>query len=407
MLTNFALCWAMKAKIRPKRGEPTGLTRETARGRYIMAQDKPAAAQSRFTGPSPGQPRKGGPGPAFAAIDLGTNNCRMLVARRAGRSFRIIDAFSRIVRLGGGLTETGRLNDAAMDNVVSALGVCAEKMNRREVVKYRAVATQACRLAENGPELMQRIKTETGLDFDIITAEEEARLAVLGCLDLMDEAYDVALVVDIGGGSTELSWVDLAQWRERGGFDSGGRPPVRTWASAPVGVVTLSEHIPEAVHGDEWYEAMKAFASDAIRTPRGARKLKTLFTSGRAHMIGTSGTITSVAGVHMGLPRYERSLVDGSWMTAADARAACLDLASKDIDGRAANPVIGRDRADLVLAGCAILEVVMDKWPVEKIRVGDRGLREGLLLNLMRKPKRRRKRSNKDGGAKATPKAAE
>jgi exopolyphosphatase/guanosine-5'-triphosphate,3'-diphosphate pyrophosphatase len=367
-----------------------------------MAQDKPAAAQSRFDKGKPGNRKRSGPGPAFAAIDLGTNNCRMLIARRAGRNFRIIDAFSRIVRLGGGLTETGKLNNEAMDRVVEALEVCAEKMERREVLKYRAVATQACRLAENGEELMARIKDRTDLDFDIITPEEEARLAVLGCLDLMDEDYDVALVVDIGGGSTELSWVDLAQWRERGGFESGGRPPVRTWASAPVGVVTLSERIPEADHPDNWYEAMKDFAAQSLKTPRGARKLRPLFTSGKAHMIGTSGTITSVAGVHMRLPRYERSIVDGSWMTAADARAACLDLASKDLDGRAANPVIGRDRADLVLAGCAILEAVMDKWPVEKIRVGDRGLREGLLLNLMRKPKRRRKR-----GGRNQPKAAE
>lgn len=355
-----------------------------------MAQDKPAAGQSRFQKRKSGN-RRAGPGPAFAAIDLGTNNCRMLVARRAGRSFRIIDAFSRIVRLGGGLTETGKLNADAMDRVVDALEVCAEKMERRGVVKYRAVATQACRLAENGDELMSRIKARTDLDFDIITPEEEARLAVLGCLDLMDEAYDVALVVDIGGGSTELSWVDLAQWRERGGFESGGRPPVRTWASAPVGVVTLSEHIPEVEHGENWYADMKAFAHSAIKTPRGARKLRHLFEVGKAHMIGTSGTITSVAGVHMNLPRYERSIVDGSWMTTAEAREACHDLASKDLEGRAANPVIGRDRADLVLAGCAILEVVMDKWPVENIRVGDRGLREGLLLNLMRRPKRRRR----------------
>ncbi|MEE2527352.1 Ppx/GppA phosphatase family protein [Hyphobacterium sp. HN65] len=371
-----------------------------------MAQDKPAAARSRPRGSKPAGRGRTGPGPAFAAIDLGTNNCRMLVARRAGRSFRIIDAFSRIVRLGGGLTETGRLNPEAMDRVVEALEVCAEKMERREVIKYRAVATQACRLAENGEELMQRIKDKTGLNFDIISPEEEARLAVLGCLDLMDEDYDVALVVDIGGGSTELSWVDLAQWRERGGFDSGGRPPVRTWASAPVGVVTLSERIPEAEHGANWYEAMRAFASDALKTPRGARKLKSLFDEGRAHMIGTSGTITSVAGVHMQLPRYERALVDGSWMTAKEARDACQDLASKDLDGRAANPVIGTDRADLVLAGCAILEAVLDKWPVEKIRVGDRGLREGLLLNLMRKPKRRRSRRAK-GAAGNPPKAAQ
>ena len=325
----------------------------------------------------------------------------MLVARRAPEGFRIIDSFSRIVRLGEGLNESGALSDAAMDRVVAALSVCAEKMERRRVEKSRCVATQACRMATNGPDLMARIQSETGLEFDIITAEEEARLSVLGCLDLMDESFETALVVDIGGGSTELSWVDLKVWGERGGYASGGRPPVRTWASAPVGVVTLAERFPEHDDTQAWYGAMRDFAASQLKTPKGARKLRRQFDDGRAHLIGTSGTITSVAGVHLNLPRYERAKVDGIWMSASDTLSACNRLSAKDFAGRSAEPVIGSERADLVLAGCAILEAVMAAWPAERLRVGDRGLREGLLMNLMRKPRRRRSKRKPNTARKA------
>ncbi len=364
-----------------------------------MAQEPTRAATSRSPARQANRARRDRrqPGPAFAAIDLGTNNCRMLVARRAPGGFRIIDSFSRIVRLGEGLNDSGALSEAAMDRVVEALSVCAEKMEKRSVVKSRCVATQACRMADNGPELMARIKDKTGLDFDIITSEEEARLSVLGCLDLMDERYETALVVDIGGGSTELSWVDVGMWRERGGYASGGRPPVRTWASAPVGVVTLSERFPETEDTATWYGEMRSFAAAMLKTPKGAKKLRKHFRDGRAHLIGTSGTITSVAGVHLDLPRYERARVDGLWMSSEDTIATCNRLSAKDFAGRSAEPVIGTERADLVLAGCAILEAVMEAWPATQLRVGDRGLREGLLMNLMRKPRRRRGR-RKGGG---------
>jgi len=359
-----------------------------------MAQEPTRAATPRSPAGQANRARRDRrqPGPAFAAIDLGTNNCRMLVARRAPGGFRIIDSFSRIVRLGEGLNDSGALSEAAMVRVVEALSVCAEKMEKRSVVKSRCVATQACRMADNGPELMARIKEKTGLDFDIITSEEEARLSVLGCLDLMDESYETALVVDIGGGSTELSWVDVGMWRERGGYASGGRPPVRTWASAPVGVVTLSERFPETPDTAAWYGEMRSFAAAMLKTPKGAKKLRKHFKDGRAHLIGTSGTITSVAGVHLDLPRYERAKVDGIWMSADDTIATCNRLSAKDFAGRSQEPVIGIERADLVLAGCAILEAVMQAWPATQLRVGDRGLREGLLMNLMRKPKRRRGR---------------
>lgn len=361
-----------------------------------MAQDALRAEANR-------PPRNGGRrgrnqgGPVFGAIDLGTNNCRMLIARRApGGGFRVIDAFSRIVRLGEGLNATGALSEAAMERTVEALKICAEKIRRREATKLRCIATQACRSASNGPELMARIAAETGLAFDIITPEEEARLAVVGCLDLIDEEMDAALVVDIGGGSTELSWVDIAEWRARGGLASGGRPPVRTWASAPVGVVTLAERFPEEEPRDAWYARMRSYASDLIRAPKGAASMREVFESGRAHLVGTSGTITSVAGVHLNLPRYERAAVDGLWMTTADAYATCARLAALDLKGRSGEPCIGLERADLVLAGCAILEAVLDAWPAERIRVGDRGLREGLLLNLMRKPRRKRKKRGRN-----------
>jgi len=341
--------------------------------------------------------RRRAPSPVYGAIDLGTNNCRMLLAQRSGSSFHVVDAFSRVVRLGEGITGTGALSQGAMDRAVEALKVCADKIRRQNVVKHRSIATQACRMADNGAEFLERVERETGLNFDLISAEEEARLAVHGCVDLLDEEKDAALVIDIGGGSTELSWVDLAEWRRRGGRASGGRPPMKSWTSTPVGVVTLSERFPEREDRAEWYDEMKTFARDLMKTPRGARAMRPIFDDGRAHLVGTSGTVTSMAGVHLRLPRYDRSKVDGLWMSGDQALDACKRLRELDIHGRSQEPTIGADRAELVLAGCAIYEAVAELWPAHRLRVGDRGLREGMLLNLMRKSKKRRRRRRKPG----------
>ena len=357
-------------------------------------------------GTPPARPRSGrgrrssGNDPVYGAIDLGTNNCRMLMARRTGRGFRVIDAYSRIVRLGEGLTTTGELSDAAMDRAIEALQVCAERFEKRGANRFRAIATEACRTASNGQDFLERAREKTGLPLELISPEEEARLAVQGSLDLLDEELDAALVIDIGGGSTELCWVDLAEWRRRGGYASGGKPPIRGWFSMPLGVVTLSERFPETPdQSDEeraqWYGEMKRFVASRLRPPRGARRMKPIFDQGRGHLVGTSGTVTSVAGVHLNLDRYVRDKVDGVWMTTAEARAACDRLSSRDRAGRAKEGCIGHERAELVLAGCAIYETIMDSWPAEKVRIGDRGLREGMLLNLMR-PKR--KRGKRGGG---------
>jgi exopolyphosphatase/guanosine-5'-triphosphate,3'-diphosphate pyrophosphatase len=334
--------------------------------------------------------------PHYAALDLGTNNCRLLIAAPTARGFRIVDAYSRIVRLGEGLTAAGKLQDAAMERAMAALRVCADRVKRRNVFKVRAIATQACRIAENGPAFVERVRSETGLELEIISPKQEAQLSVAGCLNLFDrDRAKAALVVDVGGGSTELSWVDLTDGKldQQVRRFAPQRLPIRAWLSIPIGVVTLAEQFPEGEMGSKaWFRAMV----DAVKTRmddfRHADAMRAHFDGGGAHMVGTSGAITSLAGLHLGLKRYERSAVDGLWMTETECRAVADRLLTLSRHQRAAEPCIGPDRADLVLAGAAILQAVQELWPCQRVRVADRGLREGLLLSLMADPQRRRRR---------------
>jgi exopolyphosphatase/guanosine-5'-triphosphate,3'-diphosphate pyrophosphatase len=348
-------------------------------------------------------PREGD-GAYFAALDLGTNNCRLLIARPSADGFRVSEAYSNIVRLGEGLTQTGRLQDHAMDRALAALRICADKIARRGCHRVRAVATQACRSAENGAAFVERVRLETGLVLQVISPSEEARLSVAGCLNLLDRSADAALVIDVGGGSTELSWVDL-----RGaGLDQHirsfvpARLPVRAWLSAPIGVVTLAERFPED-SGDRagWYRAMVEAMKSHLTDCPDAEVLRPAFAAGRAHLVGTSGAITSLAGIHLGLKRYDRRRVDGLWMTRTACERTAQRLLAVDVAARAQEPCIGPERADLVLAGAAILQAVQELWPCERVRVADRGLREGLLLSLMADPPRRRRRDRHRGAPKA------
>jgi exopolyphosphatase/guanosine-5'-triphosphate,3'-diphosphate pyrophosphatase len=347
--------------------------------------------------------------PTYAALDLGTNNCRLLIARPSDEGFRIVEAFSNIVRLGEGLSHSGRLADHAMDRALGALKICADKIARRRCVKVRAVATQACRIAENGAQFVERVHSETGLQLEIIAPREEAHLSVAGCLNLLDRRADAALVVDVGGGSTEMSWVELKGQNlvlDPRRF-APMRLPIKAWISAPIGVVTLAERFPEdPVDREGWYRAMVEAMKAEIGVVPGAEALRPAFEGGRAQIVGTSGAITSLAGIHLGLRRYERNRVDGLWMTRAECEATADKLLATDLAGRALEPCIGPERADLVLAGAAILQAVQELWPCERVRVADRGLREGLLLSLMAAPSRRRRRRRGRGRAPAI-KAAE
>lgn len=335
---------------------------------------------------------KNGSKSAYAAVDLGTNNCRLLVAEPHGARFRVVDSYSQIVRLGEGLNSSGELSEAAIGRTIDALQTIRQKMKSYNLKRQRCVATQACRQAKNGVEFIDRIQKETGLTFKIIPPKEEAQLSVMGAADLVDKEKRFALVVDIGGGSTELSWVDARQVREMGVKGVLHRVPMIAWASFPLGVVTLSEQFPEDGSAG-WYEGMVEHCKNVLCEYAPGQNLCSAFTRQEGHLIGTSGTVTSLCAVHMDLDKYKRSVVDGAWMTRTDAMAARGRLSVLNRAQRSEIPCIGDGRSDLVLAGCAILEAVWDLWPAEQMRVADRGLREGLLLSLIHgKPPRKRRR---------------
>ncbi|MEZ6022924.1 MAG: Ppx/GppA phosphatase family protein [Hyphomonadaceae bacterium] len=308
----------------------------------------------------------------------------MAVPDGAG-GLRVVDGFSRIVRLGEGLSATGKLSEGGMARAYQALAACAQRIEARSPVAVGCVATQACRAAANGEMFLNRVHKDLGLKFEIIPPQEEARLSVLGCASLLEPEADYALIVDIGGGSTELSWV-----APKAVMQSGLNPPIISWGSAPLGVVTIAEEEPEPETGKQaWYDALVERLAERIATVGDAEALRPAFEAGRAHVIGTSGTVTSLAGVHLNLPRYLRSRVDGIWFDVADCRATIARLLAQTHEERAANACIGKDRADLVVIGGAIFDAVLRVWPASRIRVADRGLREGVLMRLMAEHGRR------------------
>jgi len=309
----------------------------------------------------------------YGAIDLGTNNCRLLIARPSEGGFTVIDAFSRVVRLGEGLSRTGELSQDAMDRAVGALGICADKLRRRNVSLSRSVATEACRRARNGEDFADRVRTETGILLDIIEPREEARLAVLGCHKLLEPGDGPALIFDIGGGSTELVLIDQEE----------GTPRIRAWWSAPWGVVSLTESEgKEALEGDD---RLKAYARMRERARRAFANFATMLPEGRQgiRLLGTSGTVTTLASVHLALPAYDRRAVDGLHVPIEAMQKISAMIAGMDYGERSSLPCIGNERADLVVAGCAILEVIMEIWPARNLGVADRGIREGILRSLM------------------------
>jgi exopolyphosphatase/guanosine-5'-triphosphate,3'-diphosphate pyrophosphatase len=309
----------------------------------------------------------------YGALDLGTNNCRLLIARPSDGGFTVIDAFSRIVRLGDGLSQTGKLSDESMDRAVGALSICADKLRRRNVSLSRSVATEACRRAANGRKFIERVREETGIALEIIEPGEEARLAMLGCHKLLEPGDGPALIFDIGGGSTELVLIDQVS----------GIPKIRSWWSAPWGVVSLTESEGrEAIEGED---RVKAYKRMRERVRRSFDQFEAMLPRDRKgiRLLGTSGTVTTLASVHLALPSYDRRAVDGLHVPIEAMRAISTMIAEMDYQERSALPCIGPDRADLVVAGCAILEAILEIWPASKLGVADRGIREGILRTLM------------------------
>ncbi len=333
----------------------------------------------------------------YAALDLGTNNCRLLVAEPHGPSFRVVDSFSRIVRLGEGLSQTGRLSNEAQERAIAALKICKSKLSYRRVKRFRLIATEACRRAFNGGAFLHRVYKETGLKLEIVNRETEARLAVAGCASLVHPEAEGVVLFDIGGGSSEIVWLDLDKIAEEDKQPLPGEKRnrqtrramrrlserMRCWTSLQVGVVTLSEKHGGHIVTKEHFEAMVSEVREMLHEFEEREALARAIQNKHIHMLGTSGTVTTLAGVHLGLERYDRKQVDGTWLSAHEVRSMISRVLEMDFEERIANPCIGQDRADLVLAGCAILEAFHREWPCPRLRVADRGLREGILMEMM------------------------
>jgi exopolyphosphatase / guanosine-5'-triphosphate,3'-diphosphate pyrophosphatase len=310
----------------------------------------------------------------YAALDLGTNNCRLLVARGAPQGFRVIDAFSRIVRLGEGLATSGVLSEPAMVRTIEALRVCADKVMQRQVTRARYVATEACRRAANCADFIERIHAQTGLPIEIISSQEEARLVVSGCAPLLDPHIARAIIIDIGGGSTEIAWL---------GWSRNRVPNILAAISIPHGVVTMTDRYGGREVNETTYGAMVWEMRAAIRPFDGLHGIASYVAQGCVQMLGSSGTVTTLGGLHLQLPRYSRVQVDGLMLSFAEIERLSRMLLRMSYRERSDNPCIGIQRADLVIAGCAILEAVRQTWPVGRLRVADRGIREGVLANFI------------------------
>jgi exopolyphosphatase/guanosine-5'-triphosphate,3'-diphosphate pyrophosphatase len=315
------------------------------------------------------------PGTAvYAALDLGTNNCRLLIACPTGESFRVIDSFSRIIRLGEGVSATGCISDAAIDRAIGALSICRDKIEAKRASRLRMIATEACRAASNADGFRDRVAAETGIRLEVIDRETEAALAVIGCSPLLDPGGRGAILFDIGGGSTELVRI------ERDPAEPNAEPRIKAWMSIPLGVVTLAEHFGGRDVTKESYAKMVAEIAQHIApfAAEHGRDLRDM------HLLGTSGTVTTLAGIHLKLVRYDRRRIDGVWMNDADISATINKLLGMSYQERAGNNCISIERADLVLAGCAILDAIRNAFPLPRLRVADRGLREGMLVEMMR-----------------------
>lgn len=336
-----------------------------------------ASPLPREPGPAPALARAEASGAAYAALDLGTNNCRLLIASPSQAGFRVLDSFSRIVRLGEGLGNSGLLSSASMDRALAALAACAEKLSRRPLRGFDAVATEACRQARNGPDFIARVEAEIGIKLRIISGREEAELAMESCAPLLGDGDRRALLFDIGGGSTEIAWI-------RAAAKPGDVPELIGYISLPIGVVTLAERCGTACFTEAGFFAVVDEVAAHLQAFDRLHCIGQEIRAGGVRLMGTSGTVTTLAGVVMALPRYRRPLVDGSTLDCEAADAALGDLFAMGRAALAAHPCVGPDRVDFVLPGCAIYAAIRRIWPTKTLRVADRGLREGILMRMMR-----------------------
>lgn len=310
----------------------------------------------------------------IAALDLGTNTCRLLIAAKTSNGPQVVDSFVRVIRLGDELATKGHISREAMLRALAALTICAKRLKDYNLIDRRFVTTAVCREASNRDDFLDLIRLKTGLELEVISTAEEARLAIVGCADLLDTSTRYAIAFDIGGGSTEVMWMELFPHK---------RPEIIQWTSLPLGVVTVAETLKKESSPLDFLrkirkavaEEMKAFCDKAYIYPQLRRN--------NIQLIGTSGTVTTLAALHMNLERYDRTLVNGLHLTPETIKRTIASLYAMTPEKQMLHPCIGPLRADLVMGGVAIFEGIYDVFPINPVRVADRGVREGILFDLM------------------------
>lgn len=332
----------------------------------------------------------------YAALDLGTNNCRMLIAEPARSGYRVIDSVSRAVSLGEDLEHLGRISPESAGRIIHAVKLCAARLRKHEVERMFLVATEACRKAVNGRDVLNQVRKETGLRLEIIRPELEARLALTSCAPLISDTASQVLVFDIGGGSTELIWIDLndvpqKQRRRallalaplRGKLSEAGAlgAKIVDWISVPLGVATLHQRYSDVADDRARFALMSWYFEEFITAFAPYDMDQEVFSD--LQIIGTSGTVTTIASAHLGLDRYSRDKVDGIWMANQEVESTVDRILNMSHEERLRHPGIGGQRVSLIVSGVAILQTILRIWPVPRLRVADRGLREGILHALM------------------------
>lgn len=298
-----------------------------------------------------------------ATIDLGSNTVRLLVADVEGPGrWRVVAEHQTVTRLGEGLAATGALGEVPMARTLAVVRDYVARGAALGATETRIVATSAVREAANGSVFAAAVERATGWRVRVVSGEDEARLTLLGVRHGVGPLAGPVVVFDIGGGSTEYILADGEQ--------------VRATASLRLGVVPLAERYPFPERVDRSRYA--ALLREVMRQL--ARELPAEILSARpAHLVGTAGTVTTLAALDLGLPRYDAGRVQGHRLSRAAIERLGARLGSLTVGERAALPCLEPGRADLIVPGVAIVMATLDCLGVDGLTVSDSGLREGIL----------------------------
>lgn len=302
----------------------------------------------------------------LAAVDLGTNTVRLLVVEAEGREWRPLHQSQRVTRLGEGQAETGRLLEAPMQRTVDTVSEFIAAARGLGASEIRVVATSAVREAPNRAELLALLRAATGLDASVVSGEEEARLTLQGVAAGLPQLGGSFVLFDIGGGSTELV------------LGEDGR--LGAVVSLQLGVVRLAERYGDAGPVDWARFALMRGEIDG----RLAREIPARIIEARAPaLVGTAGTVTTLAALDLGLPAYDASRVQGHTLARGAVERLLNRLGALAVAERARLPCLEPGRADVIIPGIAICLAVMDRLGYGSLVVSDRGLREGILCEIL------------------------